>query len=284
MGTTEIVLLVLGSIAFILSFVIPAKKEKVSKETEKERKAKEVYKQARKKKLCKFFCAMCMVLVFLSLTIINFVNGEIGGGITMLFFASVCVGGSILTAKEYRQLNPKNTFSKAEERKKQKQIRASKRAQEKNARIARRSLRKAKRAEKQHLRITRRTLRQAKKLERKGEIQAARRIYSHLAAEGNAVALFKVFEFEIETPNNYQHAIHSLEMSAAKEYKPAQELLARLYKFVFKKTHANEYELQQSVLRTTRYWRNLKRGAWLNCLICIGFCIFMLLLLLSSTK
>ena len=33
MGTTEIELLVLGSIIFILSFVIPAKKEKVSKET-----------------------------------------------------------------------------------------------------------------------------------------------------------------------------------------------------------------------------------------------------------
>ena len=33
MGATEIVLLVLGSIAFVLSFVIPAKKEKVSKES-----------------------------------------------------------------------------------------------------------------------------------------------------------------------------------------------------------------------------------------------------------
>ena len=33
MGVTEIVLLVLGIIVFVLSFVIPARKEKLSKET-----------------------------------------------------------------------------------------------------------------------------------------------------------------------------------------------------------------------------------------------------------
>lgn len=38
MGTTEIVLLVLGIIAFVLSFVIPAKREKLDKETLKEAK------------------------------------------------------------------------------------------------------------------------------------------------------------------------------------------------------------------------------------------------------
>ena len=38
MGTTEIVLLVLGIIAFVLSFVLPAKREKLDKETLKEAK------------------------------------------------------------------------------------------------------------------------------------------------------------------------------------------------------------------------------------------------------
>ena len=36
MGTTEIVLLCLGAIAYIVSFIIPAKREKLSKESLKE--------------------------------------------------------------------------------------------------------------------------------------------------------------------------------------------------------------------------------------------------------
>ena len=38
MGATEIVLLVIGIIAFVLSFIIPAKREKLSKESLKEAK------------------------------------------------------------------------------------------------------------------------------------------------------------------------------------------------------------------------------------------------------
>ena len=38
MGTTEIVLIVLGIIVFVLSFIIPAKKEKLSSESLKDAK------------------------------------------------------------------------------------------------------------------------------------------------------------------------------------------------------------------------------------------------------
>ena len=142
-----------------VSFCKLCGKEKVSKKTEEDRKAKQVYKQARKKKLLKCLGAVVMTLIFLAYSIGDFLDGgQIGGGIFALFFSIVCVAGIILSAQEYRQLNPKNAFLKAEERRQEKLVKAFRKKGKKLERTKRRNLRKANREARQQSRKKRRAL------------------------------------------------------------------------------------------------------------------------------
>ena len=95
--------------------------------------------------------------------------------------------------------------------------------------------RKKKKQEKALILNTRRELKKAKKLEKNGQKQEAMSIYYHYAYDaGIGFALFKVFEYEIENPDLYRHAIISLEKAAATDYVPAKKFLEHLDKTAFK--------------------------------------------------
>jgi len=90
-----------------VSFCKLCGEEKVSKETEEERKAKEAQAQLSKKTLGSAIGSGITALSFFVFMIINFAGGEkIGWGIIFLLIAFVCGGASVSFTKEFIKLRP----------------------------------------------------------------------------------------------------------------------------------------------------------------------------------
>ena len=104
-----------------VSFCKLCGEEKVSKESEAERKAKEANKQVRKNKLISAIGSGAMTIVFLAVSVLLFVTGEkIGTGVFCVLLAFLCGGASVSFAKEYCKLRP--ILSKDEKEVKKKKI------------------------------------------------------------------------------------------------------------------------------------------------------------------
>ena len=79
------------------------------------------------------------------------------------------------------------------------------------------------------LRFEQKKLKKAKRLERSKKTSGAIAIYSQLAEEGNAFALFKMFENAMDNLYSEQVAIHYLRRASDAGYAQAQLMLGQLY-------------------------------------------------------
>ena len=159
----------------------------------------------------------------------------------------------------------KTAFLRKEERKRKAQLRLD----QKNKRILEKK--------------THKDLKKARKLEKNGHKEEAMVIYYRYANFKNGLACFKVFEYEINHPNLYKHAIMFLEHAASAQYPPAQKLLAYLDREVFHPWN-NTYayprysdEKRDKVLIQFKAWKNrIGDGfcAWLPVIIFIAFLLF----------
>ena len=166
----------------------------------------------------------------------------------------------------------KTAFLRKEKRRKQKQLRLD----EKNKRDLARK--------------THQDFKKAKQLEKNGKKEEAMSIYYRYAYDaGNGFALFKVFEYEIEQPNLYQHAIMCLERAAYAEYIPAKKLLAHLDKKAFRswldvenRWPRNSYERRDKVLSEFATWKKRIKDGFIAWLPVVIFVIIMFLMLRSA--
>ena len=102
-----------------VSFCKLCGEEKVSKETEEERKVRENKEQLSKKSLTSAICSGITAIAFFIFMIINFAGGEkIGWGIIFLLIAIVCGWSSVAFVKEYSKNKPPLTEEERVGRKK----------------------------------------------------------------------------------------------------------------------------------------------------------------------